>query len=494
MKLAASFALACRRLRCLLAIQFLLHASAFSLLGPRESWMDSSLSYGLDGSPGGPMNLGDEYRWCIPEIVYGFDASFVSYFGHSGIAAVESAVAILNDLPENIDLDRFPTYVFGFNRAAENLERVDLKSFALSALLEQLGVGPAEENVFCLRSRSVDTVTGGSYSVVNRNFDAYSILPTESINGVLFTYRIIELPAHAGVGIAPFPVDFSAPVSSTVSCFLPFATMLGEGRENGRFATALTRDDAAALRYIYSTNRIRWETLPSGFDWKESSGSKPVISGFRPGVVRPRFKRLFYNSATQANTRHDFVDRIVSGETVITQRVTRRIVTPDILFSAQDLGVTNLVRRTIGGWTRSNVLPGGDGAGTIEPGGRIVLNKVGPVYLVYPPGDQSSAMLMLPGFGTFDGTTNAVVTYPAAVVDQSIETLSFKRIPGENGKSLLNWTFRSAHGRSANVYKSTDLELWELTRMIKSSDGLFQLSLDEATAESTFYRTEISER
>ena len=51
------------------------------------------------GDIGGPMDIGDGYRWNVPVVTYGFDQSFLDYFGTNGVAAVEGAIQILNDLP-----------------------------------------------------------------------------------------------------------------------------------------------------------------------------------------------------------------------------------------------------------------------------------------------------------------------------------------------------------------------------------------------------------
>lgn len=83
-------------------------ANAFSLLGPFDTWQANAVGYnfnfdtpvvGSSGDVGGPMNLGEEYRWNSPYVAYGFDPSFVEFFGQKGIDAVEAAVKILNDLP-----------------------------------------------------------------------------------------------------------------------------------------------------------------------------------------------------------------------------------------------------------------------------------------------------------------------------------------------------------------------------------------------------------
>src|SRR5712692_7046535 len=72
----------------------------FSLLGPYKSWQVTALGYNLPGDIGGPMNLNEGYRWNVPTVTYAFDATFVTYFGTNGIAAVEKAIQILNDLPQ----------------------------------------------------------------------------------------------------------------------------------------------------------------------------------------------------------------------------------------------------------------------------------------------------------------------------------------------------------------------------------------------------------
>ncbi len=68
-------------------------ARAFSLLGPYASWMDTAKSYRQPGDIGGPMNVGEGYRWNLPVISYGFERSFLDYFGTNGVAAVAADVS-----------------------------------------------------------------------------------------------------------------------------------------------------------------------------------------------------------------------------------------------------------------------------------------------------------------------------------------------------------------------------------------------------------------
>ena len=81
-------------------------ARAFSLVGPYASWMDEAKSFRQPGRDiGGPMNLDEGYRWNVPVVTYGFDASFLEYFGSNGVVEVERAIDVLNNLPRASQLD-----------------------------------------------------------------------------------------------------------------------------------------------------------------------------------------------------------------------------------------------------------------------------------------------------------------------------------------------------------------------------------------------------
>src|SRR3954465_15469208 len=79
----------------------------FSLLGPFAPWMTPQVGFIRDPAydVGGPRNLGDEFRWNVPVLTYGFDQNFKDFFGEEGIAAVEKAVAILNGLEPVSQMD-----------------------------------------------------------------------------------------------------------------------------------------------------------------------------------------------------------------------------------------------------------------------------------------------------------------------------------------------------------------------------------------------------
>src|SRR3954469_7268478 len=103
----------------LLVLLGLRPARAFSLLGPvapapgAEAWQTPQLGYDpLLTDIGAPKNFGEEYRWNVPIITYGFDSSFINYFGSQGVTAIDEAFAILNSLPDlstiSQNLDEYP--------------------------------------------------------------------------------------------------------------------------------------------------------------------------------------------------------------------------------------------------------------------------------------------------------------------------------------------------------------------------------------------------
>ena len=54
-------------------------APGFSLMGPNEGWQVANIGYNTFGfDVGAPHNLGEEYRWNIRQLTYGFDESFVN--------------------------------------------------------------------------------------------------------------------------------------------------------------------------------------------------------------------------------------------------------------------------------------------------------------------------------------------------------------------------------------------------------------------------------
>ncbi|MCX6915427.1 MAG: hypothetical protein NT167_20680 [Verrucomicrobia bacterium] len=140
---------------------------AYSLLGPYADWMDIQKGYQLPGDIGGPMNIGEGYRWNVPVVTYGFDRSFLDYFGSNGVVAVEGAIGILNALPpaSSIILSNYPQAIWRVNYRAKATNLLDLKSATLFLLLEQMGLADPMRYAFCIRDyRLISSPTNYSRS------------------------------------------------------------------------------------------------------------------------------------------------------------------------------------------------------------------------------------------------------------------------------------------------------------------------------------------
>src|SRR5207248_2161008 len=92
------------------------------------------------------------------DITYAFDDSFLDYFGVDGIDAVESALAIISDIGPvselSPNLDEFVLNPRLPNPSAGALGVIDLKSTAVSVMLELLGLADPFHYVYTLRNRS----------------------------------------------------------------------------------------------------------------------------------------------------------------------------------------------------------------------------------------------------------------------------------------------------------------------------------------------------
>jgi hypothetical protein len=255
-----------------------LSASAFSLIGPAEAWQTSELGYqkftfmNLPASgwvifesdfAWHPHNFGEGFRWNNPVLYYSFDESFLNYFGADGVAAVDAAVAVFNNLTNmsaySADLHEVPLEESRINYTASALHLFDLKSTVMELLIERLGLADPERWAWTIRARVLPpglNCPQYDFSVVQRNFDALTAVPSRYVNGNLFTYEI-EQGCTPNFGEA---VEFMVDANGTT--FSPLATpklMLPDANFYGWFHTGLTRDDIAGLRYLYATNVMNYE-------------------------------------------------------------------------------------------------------------------------------------------------------------------------------------------------------------------------------------------
>ena len=146
---------------------------------------------------------------------------------------------------------------------------IDVKSWALSLMLEQFGLAPAERYVFTLRSRVIIGTTP-FYTTIKRNFDPVTFDPTSYVNGTLSGYRIQQTFAFPNIWEAvEFAVDPLAPSVTSVSALADAGTYNYDFRGQletvgpGMFYTGLTRDDVGGLRYLYRDSNLNVENIAS---------------------------------------------------------------------------------------------------------------------------------------------------------------------------------------------------------------------------------------
>ncbi len=419
-------------------------APAFSMLGPYEAWQTPDIGYNpVGGDIGGPMNLGEEYRWNVKTITYGFDESFLNYFGQDGVTAVNKAFALLNNLPAfsqtSSNLLEFSTDTRRDNYQASALALLDLKSYVLGTLMEEVGLASPDRYVWTLRSRVVINNLP-LYTVIRRNFDPATLAPSSYVNGVLYTYTILPITIDPFYDAIEIPVDPLAVGPTAVASSID--DLLGLGLGFGQFFVGLTRDDVGGLRYLYRPNNYNIENLIPGttgssvgspylpYDPNATNRNAVVDTALRPGVnhltfVQGQYDSMVGNFITITN---QYQDTYVSNSTAITQSAQRILTQPDILIMAEDLGVNAngipLIMRRTGTvapiWVNNNGINGqGVNAGPGQINGQVVisLSKVGPYIRNAGPLNGQSSLTEETGnssfvWGSFDATTNAPIVYP----------------------------------------------------------------------------------
>ena len=261
-----------------------LSASAFALLGPPEPWQTDTIGYErltpFTTFPTGggffvksddfawyPHNLGEEFRWNNPVLYYSYDQSFLDYFGSSGVAAVDSAMAVFNNLTNvssySADLHELPAEESRVNYTASALHLFDLKSAAMELVMERLGLVDPERWTWCLRAKGLlpnQSCPNYVYTVIQRNFDPVTWEPSEYVNGNLFTYEIQQVCPPNPIGDFGDAVEFLVdPDGTTYSALATPKLILPDPSFYGWYHTGLTRDDVGGLRYLYATNNMNIE-------------------------------------------------------------------------------------------------------------------------------------------------------------------------------------------------------------------------------------------
>ena len=374
------------------------------------------------------MNLNEEYRRNVPTITYGFDKSFVDYFGSNGVAAVESAIQILNALPASSDtvLSNYPPDTRRMNFVAAAQDVYDLKSVVLALLVEQMGLGQPTRNIsdlplvlqippVCTNEVCPALVVFQPFAIM-RNFDPDTFNASFAVNGISYSSF---LSTNGGLNdIVEFPID---PLSTTYSAVADAFSLWYSGLQPGACYTGLTRDDVGGFAYLLNATNVNWESLPKEvlFVGHQRAKNKKLRGTWRPGVEKinfvpqPETKRGKFKTIV-----FKYTASYVTNGTVLEQSVKRVVSQPDILFAAAETFQINpaspmFLRTGTEKWT-NNAAQNGDataaGPGVIAPQVQITLDKLGPT--VSSGGPYTSPVVMNNGWSSFDQSTNPPVLYP----------------------------------------------------------------------------------
>ncbi len=471
---------------------------AFSLIGPYASWMDVSKGYRQPGDIGGPMNIGEGYRWNLPVVTYGFDRSFRDYFGSNGVAAVESAFQVLNQIPSasSINLTNYPANVWGINYSAQAGNVIDLKTMALSLVLEHMGLASPIRYVFCIRDYQL--VSGANYLfyVTERNFDPATAQPSPYINDTLFTYELLQFtptPTLTNVfcDAVAYPPDPFAGSVSTVTEFVP---------DVGFYAANLSQDDVGGLRYLLNGNQVNFESLLSDV-LPSDTNTVLVRSAYRPGIEHITFV-LHPASALSGAFRpftNQWTDVFYDEEDLPNYQSVKRVTTtPDILFTAHDLGPTMLYQRTgTTNWENNadaNGNFGGAGPGVIRPLVVIALNNTIPAYYnegwSFPSNiiQGEYTAMQLQAWASFDGSTNAPFVYPAGQVLFQPTHVRFK-LTVAGSTNAFAWTLPGVANGRFLFQTTTNWNAWTTLASLTNSGVAFDFMFKASTNEpSRFFR------
>jgi hypothetical protein len=444
-------------------------APAFSLLGPYASWMTPTNGFQLVGDIGGPMPIGEGYRWNVPVVTYDFDTRFMAFFGSNGVAAVQSAIQILNALPpaSQADPNAYPLNAVGENFTAYSQGLVDLKSVTLFLLLQQLGLASPQRFMFCVHDFSI---AGGNTNVdvIMRSFDPFSFAGTNILNGAFYSSNLIWQTAGQVQRVFIYAVPMNPSyVNPAVADGLA-------GSSPGLFYTGLTRDDIGGWHYLLQTNNLNFETLLPDVHGVGVNSNNYVNLALRGGIDKITFVQKTMDPLTglfATPVTNQFTDTYVTNGIPRQQQLERVTYRPDIVFSAYTAG-SNQVPVTIestgtSNWLNNASLNGSSdlaGPGTIRPQVAIAFPKYGLNAIIITSDPNNVIQASNERWASFDGSTNPPVIYPVGTSGTGNPwTINFSLL-NTNYQSLrggyFTWQLPVSLGTAVNLESSTNLTNW----------------------------------
>jgi len=493
---------------------------AFSLLGPYEPWMETTNGFRQDSAItlqssvqpadiGGPMDITSGYRWNVPVLTYGFDQSFLNYFGTNGVAAVDSAIQILNNLPptSQITATNYPFAVQGTNYTAQALSLVDLKSTTLSLLLEQLGLAQPTRHIFVLKQWTPDFLPAPPFYdqesqdgwiswaipdyIVQRNFDPQTLGASTYVNQNLY-YSYVNT-GWPGIGnfIDIIPINPGVVENPAVA---------DENWVAGGFYRGLTYDDVGGLRYLLSTNNVNYETLLPGIVGVGTNANSFVDGAWRPGVDKISFVPQPVDSLAGAflPMTNQFTDTYITNSVLMHQQVARMISQPDFLFSARaftgKFSCPDVSRTGTANWINNAALNGnlsGAGPGVIQPPITIAYNMAGTQFWHDNSMSDQSVYDETFLWATFDSSTNVPIVYPMS--SAGTNQLKFRMLLQTGSYSSgvqhnFEWTLAGPSGSLYNFQTSTDLVNWYTLFVVVNNSAVSDFFNSNPSSPQRFYR------
>jgi hypothetical protein len=476
----------------LLGIAHTPRLQALSLLGPYADWMDVTNAFRQPGDIGGPMAIDEGYRWNVPLVTYGFDQSFLDYFGSNGVAAVEAAITVINNLPpaSAVILTNFPTSSERLNYSAQAQGLWDLKSATLAALLEHLGLAQPTRYIYSIRRWSTNLEAFAylnsdlaaasdviSNYLVQLNFDPQTLMPSPYVNGTLYSgfvfYNAInpnEVPTYADVqefAVDPLALQVNA-VADDSGAGLGASSQLPPASDHGTFYTGLTYDDVGGLAFLLSTNHLKVEGVLTGVRAAATNGAFVKIA-LRPGVDKITFTAHSRTvSGAFALLTNSFTDTYFTNGQTVHQQLERVIAQPDFLFTVDDDGKNSLqtqmvVRSDTSSWINNSALNEDTnlfGPGLIAPPVKITFHETGANVVTGEPAPELGSQYIPRQWGFFDQTTNAPIAFPNFAPETSRPLSVRLRLVYKD--LLLNhtWQLSVPIGATASLQTSPNLSDW----------------------------------
>lgn len=502
-----------------LLVQPLPSAFGFALLGPVAPWM--LVTYGVYDPAydiGGPMDIGSGYRWNTPIITYGFDESFLNYFGTNGVNAVESTIKHLNDLPpaSSIVLTNYPFNVLGLNGKAWNQGvYYNLPSQTLSALLEQLGLAqpgrhvivshqwtPALTNYTWIDSDAVGSLGLNNVCVVMRNFDPQTLAASADVNNNTYEGVITDSTLTNGTnqmhGIECESDGMNLAVAENNGYLANGVYGLGEGE----YYVGLTYDDVGGLRYLLNNQNVAYEKLLPNTVVLGSRNGTSVDGAWRPGVEKITFVRQSENTMFRSfqPLRYRYYDYYYSNSVLAKQLVVRTVYQPDILFSVADNGegwntydIPLDVRTSTAQWQNNASANGnadGEGPGVIQPPIKITFHKLGPQVQtgINPP---EVPIYFNGGWGAWNNPTNPMYIIPEIKNKNNCPlTIHLYVIDWYTRATITNqsWHCEIPIGGKVALQTSANQIDWSLVTTVTNTGSVIEWLDSPATGTPKYYR------